>query len=208
MLSRFVFLLAAAISIPLHAGVIYTYTGQPFNNIYDPYDVLGLTTDDSITATIELASALTPDEYIDSDTNAADFLAWSISAGGVTYDQDTGETFVFPLMLETDATGDVTSWILSVMPTSVSGGIPFSSDVLWLATAGGDLNGDIYTDEGTVYDTNFNELGSAEITDVEPVGTWSEGTAGTPEPGTLVLAALGGSMLAALRKRILFKTRS
>ncbi|HVN38200.1 MAG TPA: hypothetical protein VMW19_08530 [Myxococcota bacterium] len=161
------------LELPLHARAtaIYQYTGNPFQMAVGRY-----TTSDSLSGTIELASALAANL-----TNAAITLeAWSFGDGLKIF--DAGNSTVDSPRVSTDATGRIVNWSIDF-----SGGPA-------VGVMGTFDNGPIdQIDQATDF-VGSNSLASNTSTP----GSWAL----APEPSTGALCAFGLSLLGVARARL------
>jgi len=171
---RFVLGLALLLlGIPLHARATatYQYVGNPFQMTLGRY-----TTNDSLSGTIELPSALAPNL-----SNAAITLdAWTFADGLKVF--DLGNSTVDSPRVSTDADGRIVNWSIDF-----SGGAA-------VGVMGTFDNGPAdQIDQATDF-IGVNSLAS----NTSVPGSWTL----VPEPSTGALCALGLSLLAVARARL------
>jgi len=147
------------------AAVIYTYTGNDFHAFNNSPPV---TASDFISATFTFANAL-PDNLVNAEETSV-VTDWSISDQITTLSQENSNLLFFA-QFSTDATGDITSWVISAFNST---GCPedFITGCLKMLTDN--------PPEG-------DEVDSSTGTDIG----WSAGV--TNNPGAWGVGGLGGS---------------
>jgi len=167
--------------LPLLAETTYTYTGNPYTEVFDAY-----TTSDYLSITFNLSAPL-------ADNLAGVFItpdSWFIT-DGIYSDSSADADSLVEFGVMTDGSGTIYDWL--VQDEFFSYGGEFIS-----------VN-DIGTSESVVYDRSVITLtgGTAGGENVNDPGTWTETgeTTVTPEPESLVLVGSGLVALAATARR-------
>jgi hypothetical protein len=177
--------LVLSLNAPAWANAIYTYTGNPFTTVLAPY-----TTADRVTATMTLTSPLAPNlPGTDLTPNLVDLI---MSDGVQTIhlaNPGPGTpdiiTFVY-----TDATGAISSWEVNL-------GSDIQIDPVTNALVG------VSTTGGTAFQKNDNGLVLTSPTTfatgsvLNNQGVWTL----VPEPGTVILLAMGLAAMPGLARR-------
>jgi MYXO-CTERM domain-containing protein len=141
-----------------HANVILTYTGNDFTTFTAPY-----TGTDKVTASITLAAPL------GDNLNGAPVtpLAFSLADGVQTLSDTTDHFSVLDFAFSTDASGNITQWLVAALVTTSAG----------IATVNVNALGFII-DQGSIP----NALGASVLSDP---GVWSTTVSAVPEPPTV-----------------------
>jgi hypothetical protein len=160
------------------ASSVYTYTGPTFA-VVDP-SLAGVT---RITAEIELAAPLLPDETIDSTS----LLSWSASDGLVTLTSESADLLLF--WLTTDDAGGIADWGFFEEPHT-------GSPNAFLMTWGGKHRPLDETARG-VYGQVYTAIAAVQ----SPLGEWVLQGSGVPEPATSGMIVAGAILLLLMARR-------
>jgi hypothetical protein len=173
--------------LPIEADTTYTYTGNPYTTF--PLASSGYSSANSITATLDLANPLLPNESYGwgfggfgipsaSDT----LLGFSESDGTVTYTSG-GINF----WITTNSLGQIATWFVASCGATCapSTGVDLQTSFGNLPVIGNDPGQDVTTLGG-----NASELTLVAYVYRDP-GIWTQSSTTVPEPSNLVLLGLG-----------------
>ena len=196
--------LSLALMLPAvaQANVIYTYTGNNFDNIQDLTPPAGTyTTDMRVTGTFELAAPFLPN-LVNADLSD-EILSFSISDGRRTLTNNTLGIQGFFGGVATDSSGDIIEWQVQynddldpIVNVGDDGSAIFTISVLSLTTIDGGQLQECIAVGCLPVDQNV-DFGRRD----ESPGTWTLIPGPIPEPHAVLLFATGVATVAVTVRR-------
>lgn len=181
--------LSAAVLLSLtaaaHADTVYTYTGNDFTYATSPY-----TTSDSVSGTLTLASALSPNTSV--LVAGPNLISFSFTDGINTITNTTANLAQSVIDLETDASGNITQWDLNFSTADPSHPGYYAEIIR--------SNGASAGEDSAYYEVALSTHEGEVLTS----GSWTSAAVApspAPEPNTLLLLGSGMLGLAAFARR-------